>query len=253
MNKLQAFVQENGRTPTPDELMSMMRETATQETQVYRKKWGSQITHPDDHKKKSVEGKQVKAERHAAIIRMTKEGYTQKQIAEHLGIDREDVLRGLSATAAYNVGTIDGTTGGDDDDAMSSDRQAPLAVEDAGFDLSVDQHLVEEAMAILDDQVSATCSALADLAETHADLPMAGRTWGQVAVPTSFGALVAEWGRPLLRQGTRFEAVRADVAKVSLSGAAGTLSVMGAEGPSIRSELAEALGLADPGDELAQV
>lgn len=74
------------------------------------------------------------------------------EIAEHLGIDREDVLRGLSATAAYNVGTIDGTTGGDDDDAMSSDRQAPLAVEDAGFDLSVDQHLVEEAMAILDDR-----------------------------------------------------------------------------------------------------
>jgi DNA-binding NarL/FixJ family response regulator len=91
MNKLQAFVQENGRTPTPEELMSMMQETATQETQVYRKKWGSQITHPEDHKKKSVEGKHVKAERHAAIIRMTKEGYTQKQIAEHLGINQGTV------------------------------------------------------------------------------------------------------------------------------------------------------------------
>ena len=106
---------------------------------------------------------------------------------------------------------------------------------------------LRQSTAILGDQLAGTCSALADLAETHADLPMAGRTWGQVAVPTSFGAIVAEWGRPLLRQRTRFEAVRADVAKVSLSGAAGTLSAMGAEGPRIRSALADALGLADPG------
>lgn len=91
MNKLQEFTHKNGRSPTPEELMAMMQETATQETQVYRKKWGSQITHPEDHKKKSVEGKQVKAERHAAIIRMTKEGYTQKQIAEHLGINQGTV------------------------------------------------------------------------------------------------------------------------------------------------------------------
>ena len=91
MNKLQEFARENGRSPTPEELLNMMRETATQETQVYRKKWGSQITHPDEHKKKSVEGKHVKAERQETIIRMTKEGYTQKQIAEHLGINQGTV------------------------------------------------------------------------------------------------------------------------------------------------------------------
>ena len=91
MNAITKFVEENGRTPTQDELIGMMTSTAKQETQVYRKKWGSQIVHPDEHKKKSVEGKHVKAERHAAIIRMTKEGYTQKEIAEKLGINQGTV------------------------------------------------------------------------------------------------------------------------------------------------------------------
>ena len=91
MNAITKFVEENGRTPTQDELIDMMTSTAKQETQEYRRKFGTQIVHPDEHKKKSVEGKHVKAERHAAIIRMTKEGYTQKQIAEHLGINQGTV------------------------------------------------------------------------------------------------------------------------------------------------------------------
>ena len=91
MNAITRFVEENGRTPTQDELIDMMASTAKQETQEYRRKFGTQIVHPDEHKKKSVEGKHVKAERHAAIIRMTKEGYTQKEIAEHLGINQGTV------------------------------------------------------------------------------------------------------------------------------------------------------------------
>ncbi len=106
---------------------------------------------------------------------------------------------------------------------------------------------LRQALAVFDQRMATICSALAELADVHADLPMAGRTWGQVAVPTSFGALVAEWGRPLLRQHTRLAAIRADVAKVSLSGASGTLGAMGKEGPQVRSALADALGLADPG------
>lgn len=91
MNAITKFVEENGRTPTQDEVGALMKAVAQQETQVYRKKFGTQIVHPEDHKKKSVEGKHVKAERHATIIRMTKEGYTQKQIAEHLGINQGTV------------------------------------------------------------------------------------------------------------------------------------------------------------------
>jgi len=88
---------------------------------------------------------------------------------------------------------------------------------------------------------------MAALADTHADLPMAARTYGQIATPTTFGAVVAAWGWPLLAHHARFAALRQDVLKVSLSGAAGTLSAMGAQGPQVRSALARALNLADPG------
>lgn len=90
-------------------------------------------------------------------------------------------------------------------------------------------------------------AALGVMAAAHADLPMAARTYGQAATPSSFGALVASWGRPLLRHQQRLAAVRADVLNVSLSGAAGTLSAMGAQGPAVRAGLAKALGLSDPG------
>ncbi len=88
---------------------------------------------------------------------------------------------------------------------------------------------------------------LAELADAHAGLPMAARTYGQIATPTSFGAVMAGWGWPLIGHHARLGDLRADVLKVSLSGAAGTLSAMGAQGPSIRAALAKELNLADPG------
>ncbi|SLN49447.1 3-carboxy-cis,cis-muconate cycloisomerase [Pseudoruegeria aquimaris] len=90
-------------------------------------------------------------------------------------------------------------------------------------------------------------AAFAALAEAHADLPMAARTFAQIATPTSFGAQAAEWGAPLLSHRTRLAALRAEVLKVSLSGAAGTLSAMGDKGPEVRAKLAEGLALGDPG------
>ncbi len=89
---------------------------------------------------------------------------------------------------------------------------------------------------------------LGQMAETHADLAMAARTYGQAATPTSFGALVASWGRPLLHQRAALAAVRCGILQVSLSGAAGTLAAMGPQGPAVRAGLAQALGLADPGN-----
>ena len=89
--------------------------------------------------------------------------------------------------------------------------------------------------------------ALGQLARRHADLPMAARTYGQVAVPTSFGAIVAGWGHPVLRHKERLAALQPDLLVVSLSGAAGTLSAMGGEGPAVRAGLAASLGLGDPG------
>ncbi len=105
---------------------------------------------------------------------------------------------------------------------------------------------LRQALAILDTRLLRTAKALATLAETHAATPMAARTYGQAAVVTSFGAVAASWGAPLLRHRARLRAVREDVQIVSLSGAAGTLSAMGDRGPKVRAALAEALGLRDP-------
>jgi 3-carboxy-cis,cis-muconate cycloisomerase len=96
-------------------------------------------------------------------------------------------------------------------------------------------------------RLGALLSRLADLAQAHAAQPMAARTYGQFATPTSLGAVVAGWGWPLLDWRSRLGAVRSAVLKVSLSGAAGTLSAMGPLGPQVRADLAKSLGLADPG------
>ena len=96
-------------------------------------------------------------------------------------------------------------------------------------------------------RLTALTATLGQLAATHATLPMAARTYGQNATPTSFGAVVAGWGWPLLTQLQTLETLRPLLLRVSLSGAAGTLSAMGDKGPEVRAELAKALGLNDPG------
>ncbi|SFD49545.1 lyase family protein [Roseivivax sediminis] len=95
-------------------------------------------------------------------------------------------------------------------------------------------------------RLDAVLHHLGRLARDHADTPMAARTYGQHATPTSFGAVAASWGWPLLNLRRETEALRAAL-PVSLSGAAGTAEALEPEAPALRAALAEALGLADPG------
>lgn len=106
---------------------------------------------------------------------------------------------------------------------------------------------LRQTVAILDERLAGTIDALGLLAARHAETPMVARTYGQAAVVTTFGAHVAAWGNPLLRHRRRLRDVTEDVTQVSLSGAAGTLSVMGGAGTDIRAALARALNLTDPG------
>lgn len=89
--------------------------------------------------------------------------------------------------------------------------------------------------------------ALGQAAEAHAHLPMAARTYGQHATPTSWGAVLAEFGAPLLDALAALEALRQSSLLVSLSGAAGTASTLGPQAAQTRAALAKALGLNDPG------
>ncbi|MCE0506888.1 adenylosuccinate lyase family protein [Roseivivax sp. GX 12232] len=89
-------------------------------------------------------------------------------------------------------------------------------------------------------------AALAAQAEAHAETPMAARTYLQHATPTSFGALAAAWGWPLLELREELAALKTGL-WVSLSGAAGTASALGPDPSALRAELAQALNLEDPG------
>jgi RNA polymerase sigma-B factor len=70
------------------------------------------------------------------------------EIATHLGVDRDEVLRGLAASAAYHVGTIQ--PGGPDGDAETPiDRIDALASDEAGYEHAVDTDLVSRLLAQL--------------------------------------------------------------------------------------------------------
>jgi 3-carboxy-cis,cis-muconate cycloisomerase len=105
---------------------------------------------------------------------------------------------------------------------------------------------LRQLLGLVEGNLREVLKSLSDLAEAHADLPMAGRTYGQYATPVSFGSVVAQWGNPLLDCLDDLEGVKRSLF-VSLSGAAGTGSVWGAKAPALRAALAEGLGLSDPG------
>ena len=70
------------------------------------------------------------------------------EIAAHLGVERDDVLRGLAASSAYHVGTIQpGGTDGDTETPL--DRVDALASEETGYDHALDNDLVARLLAQL--------------------------------------------------------------------------------------------------------
>ncbi|MGI9395807.1 MAG: lyase family protein, partial [Boseongicola sp.] len=106
---------------------------------------------------------------------------------------------------------------------------------------------IRQSLSILDTRLSTLLARLGEMADIHATTPMVARTWGQAAVPTSFGAVVASWGAPMLRHRERLADVRKGIEVVTLSGAAGTLAAMD-KGPQVRATLAKSLELSDPGE-----
>ena len=63
------------------------------------------------------------------------------EIAAHLGLERDDVLRGLSASAAYHVDSIH-SEGTDGDSESPIDRIGALATDEPGFEHAMESHLV---------------------------------------------------------------------------------------------------------------
>ena len=106
---------------------------------------------------------------------------------------------------------------------------------------------LRQALTLAETDLRALLAALGKIAAQHAETVMPARTYGQAAVPTSWGAVVAGFGAPLYDALIVLPDLRQDSLWVSLSGAAGTASALGPDPAGLRSDLATALGLGDPG------
>lgn len=106
--------------------------------------------------------------------------------------------------------------------------------------------LLGRALTRIRTSVGEAIAAGVHLARLHRDTPMAGRTLGQQALPTTFGAVAAGWTAGLMRADAALVRVRDDVA-VQLGGAAGTSAALHPHGLDIADTLADELGLARQG------
>jgi len=98
---------------------------------------------------------------------------------------------------------------------------------------------------LVDQRLKLLLQALADNADTHAELPMAARTRAQIATPTSFGAVIAAWGTPLLIHLEALAQLEPRLLRVSLAGASGNATALGDKAGAVRSALAAELELGD--------
>ncbi|KAF7131082.1 hypothetical protein CNMCM5793_004069 [Aspergillus hiratsukae] len=101
---------------------------------------------------------------------------------------------------------------------------------------------------IVEAKLEGVGAALADLARTYRDTPMAGRTHLQHALPVTFGYKAAVWLSSIQRHQERLRELKPRSLLVQYGGAAGTLASLGSgpKGIEVRKQLAVELGLADP-------
>src|SRR5487761_1048570 len=90
--------------------------------------------------------------------------------------------------------------------------------------------------------IAAALSAAADLAERGADMPIAGRTHGQHALPATFGYKVAVWIDELLRHVERLQQAAPRLFIAMLGGGAGTYASLGKMGPPVQQAIGRILG-----------
>ena len=99
---------------------------------------------------------------------------------------------------------------------------------------------LRDAADLLIEASSALLKTVTDLAHTHRNTVMIGRTHGIHAEPTTFGAKVALWALQIDRDRARLRAARQAVAVCKLSGAVGTYSNID---PSVEASVGHRLGL----------
>src|SRR5262249_26921365 len=102
--------------------------------------------------------------------------------------------------------------------------------------------VLRQAHAIILRQIGEVLAAMAGLAERTADMPMAGRTHGQHAVPATFGYKIAVWIDELLRHVQRLRQAAPRLFVAMLGGGAGTYASVGKQGPPVQQAIGRLLG-----------
>src|SRR5271156_5700070 len=91
--------------------------------------------------------------------------------------------------------------------------------------------------------IGGALQAMADLAERGADMPIAGRTHGQHALPATFGYKPAVWIDEMIRHVERLRQAAPRIFVAMLGGGAGTFASLGARGPAVQAGIAKVLGM----------
>ena len=105
---------------------------------------------------------------------------------------------------------------------------------------------IRESLDIVGREIDGICDALAALAKKYRDLPMAGRSNLQQAVPITFGYKMATILAGFERHKERLAELRKRVEVGEFGGAAGTLSSLGTQGLKCQVELMKELKLGQP-------
>src|SRR6516225_4034485 len=91
--------------------------------------------------------------------------------------------------------------------------------------------------------IAGALAAMADLAERGAEMPIAGRTHGQHAVPATFGYKPAVWIDEMIRHVERLRQLSPRLFVAMLGGGAGTFASLGAQGPAAQAGIGQRLGM----------
>ena len=104
----------------------------------------------------------------------------------------------------------------------------------------------KEALAIIEERLASLAGALADSARKYRDVPMAGRTHGQQALPITFGYKIAVWLAEVNRHRERIAELKPRLLVGEFGGAVGTLASVAEHGFEIQAGMLRRLGLAVP-------
>ncbi len=113
---------------------------------------------------------------------------------------------------------------------------------------------LKDAVKILEDKIHILLDVLLLQADTHKNLVCAGRTHGQIGVPTTYGLRFAIWASEVARHIERLEQLKPRLIVGQMTGAVGTQAAFGKDGIEIQKKVMQYLeiGSVDVSNQIIQ-